>query len=117
MSQTIQHRLEGIVKAKLRSIALSQRHEFDVSACYAPVMDANGQVNGLGHSWLVTVSVPNPLLGNPAIAVSLPINGVAPPDQIFEQCAEFLYQKCVEEKDKLMQKPTAVGMNLEGAVK
>lgn len=117
MSQTIQHRLEGVVKGKLKSIALGQSHEFDVSACYAPVIDGQGQLNGLGHSWLVTVSTPNPLVGNPAIAVSLPINGVAPPDQIFEQCAEFLYQKCMEERDKLMKKPAAVGMDLTGAAK
>lgn len=117
MSQTITHRLEGVVKAKLKSVALSQSHEFDVSACYAPVIDQSGQPTGLGHSWLLTVSIPNPLLGNPAIAVSLPINGVAPPQQIFEQCAEFLFQKCMEEKDKLMKKPAAVGMDLTGAVK
>ena len=111
MSQTIGERFNGVVKSKVKSMAMNQRHETDVSACYAPQINEQGQMTGLAHSWLVTVSVPNPLLDNPDIAVSLPINGVVPPVVILEKAAEMLFQKCMEEKDKLMAKPN-LGMDL-----
>lgn len=111
MSQTITERLSGVVRAKLKSIALSQPYGYDVSACYAPQINEQGQMTGLAHSWLVTVSIPNPMIGQPALAVSLPINGVVPPDPIFEKAAEMLLEKVKEEKDKLMAKPN-LGMDL-----
>jgi hypothetical protein len=111
VSQSITDRLNGIVRAKVKSLALGQSFGYDVSACYAPQLNDQGQMSGLAHSWLVTVSLPNPLVGQPDMAVSLPVNGVVPPEPIFEKAAEMLYSKLAEEKDKLMAKPN-LGMDL-----
>lgn len=102
MRQPISTRLYGVVFQKIKSIALNQPFECDVSACYAPVLGPNGQVAGLKHSWLVTVSIPNPIVGNPEIAVSYPIQGVVPPDFFFEDIAQKLYENCLEQKDNAL---------------
>lgn len=116
MSQTITQRLNGVVYGKAKSLAMGQHFATDVSACYAPVLNEAGQMTGLEHSWLVTVSIPNPLLGQPDIAVSVPIQGVVPPAPIFEKVTEHLWEKVMEAKQKTM-KPSAVGMDLSGVSK
>lgn len=105
MSQNITARLNGVVKAKLKSVAVGQPHDFDVSACFAPTMDQNGNLTGLTHSWLVTVSIPNPLQGRPDIAVSVPVNGVVPPPAVFEDVAEALFEKVMQQKTKVLSPP------------
>ena len=111
-------RIEGIIKAKLKSIALSQPHGYAASPGTVPQADQEGNITGLTIGWTVLVSIPHPrpMLGKPRadIASSFPLAGVLPPDEYFEQIAERLFQNCMEEKDKVNAKPAAVGMNLNG---
>jgi hypothetical protein len=112
-------RLEGVVKAKLKAIALGQVHGYAVSPGTVPQADEQGNIIGIGPGWSVIVSIPHPrpLLGQPRsdIASSFPLPGILPPDQHFEAVAERLFQNCMEEKDKANAKPAAVGMDL-GAI-
>lgn len=109
--QTITDRLNGVVRAKVKALAFGQSFGTDVSACYAPAINEQGQMSGLVHSWLVTVSLANPMIGQPELAVSLPIQGVIPPDTIFEQATEMLFKAVNEERAKLLAKP-GVGLDL-----
>lgn len=107
MRQSLTDRLYAVVFQKVKSLALSQPFECDVSASYGPQFDPAGNMVGLAHSWIVTVSIANPMVGSPALAISAPINGVVPPDRIFEVLAEQLWQKVMEEKAKAVTiKPT-----------
>lgn len=108
---TITERFNAVVRAKVKSLAMGQRFETDCSACYAPQLNEQNEMIGLAHSWLVTVSLPNPLVGRPEMAVSLPVNGVVPPVEILEKAAAMLFERISEEKDKMMAKPN-VGMDL-----
>lgn len=117
MRQSIQTRLSGVVNTAVKEAALGAQFESDVTACYAPTLNEHGQIVGFEHSWLVTVSTPNPLLGlkdkeRPDIAVSVPVRGVVPPAAIFEEVARGLWQKCAAEKDKILTKPAALGADL-----
>lgn len=105
-------RLYGVVFQKVKSVAMSQPFEVEVTSSYAPDVDQAGNLVGFADSWLLKVAVPNPVIGHPAIAISVPIKGVLPPDMIFERVAEELFKRCMEEKDKLLAKPAAVGMDL-----
>jgi hypothetical protein len=102
MRQSIGARLYSLVYQKVKSLALNQPFECDVSACYAPIIGPENQVMGLKHAWLVTVSIPNPVLGNPEIAASYPIQGVVPPNPFFEDIAQKLYESVMEQKDKAL---------------
>lgn len=115
-------RVEGVIKAKLKEHAMGQPVGFSVSQCYAPVPDQNGNITGIGPSWLIMVSIPHPLpmigQGTPDIAVSVPVGGVLPPDALLAQVAQGLLEKCREEAEKIKaNKPSAVGMSLNGVGK
>lgn len=117
MRQSIQQRINGVVYQTVKEAALGAQFETDVTACYAPTLNQQGQITGFEHSWLVTVSTPNPLLGlkeqeRPDIAVSVPVRGVVPPAAIFEEVARGLWQKCAAAKDEVLTKPTALGADL-----
>lgn len=111
-------RINGIVKAKLKSIALGQPHGYAVAPGTVPQADEQGNISGLTMGWTVIVSIPHPrpMLGQPRsdIASSFPLAGILPPDEYFEQIAERLFGNCMEEADKINSKPAAVGMNLNG---
>lgn len=111
-------RLCGVVKAHLKTIAFGQDHGFTVSQSTVPQADAQGNINGIGPGWYVTVSIPHPrppLKGpRPDIASCFPLAGVLPPDEHFTQIAERLLKNCLEERDKINATPAAVGMDLTG---
>lgn len=111
----IEHRfrLEGVVKTHLKKIALGQPYGYVVSFGFGPVPDpANGQVGGLGWEWMVLVSIPNPLVGQGDVAGAMPVpGGVLPPDTVFRQIAEFIFGKCLEERDKLTKMPPPVDLS------
>jgi len=109
-------RIQGIVKAKLKSIALGQPYGYAVAPGTVPQADQQGNITGLTVGWTIVVSIPHPrpMLGQPRaeIASSFPLAGVLPPDEYFEQITERLFANCMEEADKINAKPAAVGMNL-----
>lgn len=105
MKQSISQRLNGVVAAKIKSIAINQPHETDVTATFAPTLNEQGAIIRFDHHWLVTVSIPNPLQGNVDIAVSMPIGGVLPPDIIFEKLAEQLFEYCMTQKQNVLKPP------------
>lgn len=105
MRQSITQRLHSVVFNKIKELAKNQPFEVDVTATFAPVLNQNGQMTRFGHHWLVTVSIPNPLQSNVAIAVSLPIGGVLPPNHIFERVAERLFDAAMQQKDEALTPP------------
>lgn len=105
MSVEHRSRIEGIVKAHLKKVALGQAHGFAVSYGFGPIFTPDGQPQGMGWMWGIIISIPNPLVGQPDIAVSVPVQGVLPPDAAFQAVAEFLFNKCLEERDKLLTTP------------
>jgi hypothetical protein len=99
---TITQRLNGVVRGAIKQIAVNQPFESDVSACFAPVLHPQSHdIVGFKHSWLVTVSIPNPLAGPDDIAVSIPLHGVVPPAAMFEDIAKRLFDRCMEQKREL----------------
>ena len=107
-------RVQGVIKAHLKKIALSQPHGYAVAYGFGPVFDNQGQPAGMGWMWAVLVSVPNPLIGMVDIAASVPVPGVLPSDGMFCQAAEFLFHKCIDERDRLTKIPAGVSMPVAG---
>ena len=116
MRQSISARFNSVVGGKVKELAFGQPHETDVSACFAPILDDEGNLTGFGQHWLITVSIPNPLQGNVDIAVSLPVGGVKPPDFIFERVAEQLFDSCLEQKRRVLNPEATPGPQLPNAV-
>ena len=111
---SIEHtsRIQGVVKAHLKKISMGQPYGFNVSYGFGPVFDAHGQSMGMGWMWAVMVSIPNPLIGLADIAATVPVPGSLPPDSYFCQAAEFLFHKCIDEREKLTKIPEGVSVPL-----
>jgi hypothetical protein len=105
-------RIEGVIKAHLKKISMGQPYGYAVGYGFGPVFDNQGQPMGMGWMWAVLVSIPNPLVGMNDIAASVPAPGVLPSDAVFRQVAEFLYHKCVDEREKLTAIPADASMAL-----
>jgi hypothetical protein len=113
MRQSIGDRIYTTVFQHVKKLAVGTMFDVDVSACYAPdvMLAQQGQLQFV-HSWLVTVSTPNPIVGAPAIAASIPVNGIVPPDQIFESAVEAVWERVRNGLDDVLKKPQNVGQDL-----
>lgn len=95
-------RLTEIVRDEIKKVALRDDVGFAISQGFAPVPQPGGGM-GLGPCWLVTVTLRNPLLGNPDIAQCAPIPGVMPPEQAFRVTVSALLDGCRSDRDALMR--------------
>ncbi len=66
-----------------------------------------GQVteDGLAIAWLLTLSLKNPLVGQPDLALAVPIPAVVPTDEMVRQVVAQVMPKLYEEKDKAVATP------------
>ena len=107
MSVNHVERITSLVKATLKKVSLGEPHGYSVSMGYVLCPHPETNEPQLMVGWTIAVTIRNTAnLQGQDIGVAIPIGGVLPPDQIFEQATTFLFQKCMEERDRSMDTAT-----------
>jgi hypothetical protein len=104
-------RLGNVVKDALKEEALlGEQYGYNVvqGLCETPTaVDEAGNVSATSRvlGWTVTVSMKNPLLGYPDIALAAPLPAVLPPDVYFRTTAKQLLIAVRQKRDEAAKMP------------
>lgn len=92
-------RINGVVKAALKEVALGEPYGFAVTPpAIWPIIGPNGQVVGQGACWFVVVSIRDGL--DPDISDGFVVPGFLPTDDDFRMVAQELFKKCKAQRGK-----------------
>lgn len=92
-------RINGVVKAALKEVAVGEPFGFAVSPpAIWPVIGPNGQVVGQGACWFVVVSIRDGL--DPDISDGFVVPGFLPTDDDFRDVAKKLFEGCKAQREK-----------------
>lgn len=97
------NRVRSVVKDELGKIALGDKHAVGfavVVGVFAPVPDPSTGQMGIGPATAITVTVRSPLLGQPDIAITIPVPSAAPPDQLVRMAVAKCLESARAERDK-----------------
>lgn len=103
-------RIDGLVKAHLKTVALGADTGYAVAQGFAPQLNEAGQVVGFVPAWLVTVTLRNTLLGQPDFVRLTPVPGMLPSDDMFRQAVATLFEILCQEQAEATRVP--VGLKL-----
>src|SRR5215813_2320522 len=95
-------RVAGIVRDELKSLPFGGQFSYAVGHSWGTVPIQGDQVY-VGTLWVITVSLRNPLVGEPDIAQSVPVAGPVPPDHIFRQATRMLAGACRKEHARALE--------------
>lgn len=101
-------RISSLVRDELKAKTLGNMgFGYAVGHGFGTVPGPDNQVY-LGPLWVVTITMRNPLVGQPDIAHSLAIPGPLPPDKFFREVVQRLAEACAETHDRAIEIPQEV---------
>lgn len=92
-------RILGLVKATLKRHAIGQPCGCAIGHGFVLVG------NGVALGWTITVTMPNPMIGEPEIGSSVSVPGLLPVDQAFEDITVHLLGECRKQADEKTAMP------------
>lgn len=93
--------MRTVVREAIAEVALTEAPKFNIAQTFAPMVDPQGNIVGLGPAWMITIAIKNYALGGEDIPLMVPVPGLVPSHELFKRAAQQLYNECVEKREQL----------------